>query len=81
MILYSKPQKATFPMPKKSRPTAQKGQLKSREKQKRRKSNTIRRELQLKMEKSPQEKRNRPSLPLYLLLLYEQKPKSGIKKA
>ncbi len=35
-------------MPKKSRPTAQKGQAKFRGKQKRRKLNTIRRELLLK---------------------------------
>ena len=48
MILYSKPPKATFAMPKKSKPTVQKGQSKSREKQKRRKLNTIRRELLLK---------------------------------
>ena len=48
MILYSKPQKATFQMPKKSRPTAQKGQAKFRGKQKRRKLSTIRRELLLK---------------------------------
>ena len=48
MILYSKQQKATFPMPKKSRPTAQKGQSESREKQKRGKFNTIRQEPQLK---------------------------------
>ena len=56
MILYSKPQKATFPMPKKSRPTAQKRQSKFREKQKRRKLNTIRREHQLKNGEVPQEK-------------------------
>ena len=35
-------------MPKKSKPTVQKGQSKFREKQKRRKINTIRRELLLK---------------------------------
>jgi hypothetical protein len=81
MILYSKPQKATFPMPKKSRPTAQKGQAKFRGKQKRRKLNTIRRELLLKKWRSCHKKKETERAYHYTYYYYtKQKQKSGIKE-
>ena len=69
-------------MPKKSRPTAQKGQSKFREKQKRGKFNTIRRELQLKKWRSRHKKKETDRACHYTYYYYtKQKPKSGIKKA
>ena len=81
MILYSKPQKATFPMPKKSKPTVQKGQSKFREKQKRRKINTIRRELLLKNgEVATRKKRQTEPAIIPITIILNKNQKAGLKR-
>jgi hypothetical protein len=81
MILYSKPQKATFPMRKKSRPTAQKGQSKSRE-SKKKKIKHHPPEAPIKKWRSCHKKKEADRACHYTYYYYtKQKPKSGIKKA